>query len=180
MMSKFLSGRIFVMHVGFRLTLILMLLTVALAAPLLAQNAEQMPYAPLASSKFMTLPMLPACMTLSAQRGDPTKGPAVLLLKFTSGCVVPWHWHTSNENLMMVSGKARGEMKPGGAHMLTAGDYLYLAGKQVHQFTCISSCLVFDVIDGAFDIHYVNSQGKEIAPEEALKPMAKTPASTKP
>ncbi len=97
------------------------------------------------------------------------KGAAVLLLKFKSGCVVPWHWHTANENLMMVSGKAKGEMRPGGAHVLTAGDYLYMAGKQVHQFTCISSCLVFDVIDGAFDIHYVNADGKEMTPEEALK-----------
>ena len=168
------------MHVRSGLILMLILLTFALAAPLPAQNADQMPYAAMASSKFMTLPMLPACMTLSAQRGDPMKGPAVLLLKFTSGCVVPWHWHTANENLMMVSGKARGEMKPGGAHMLTSGDYLYLAGKQVHQFTCISSCVVFDVIDGAFDIHYVNADGKEITPEEALKPMAKPAAAKKP
>ena len=72
-------------------------------------------------------------------------------------------------------------MKPGGAHVfLTAGDYLYMAGKQVHQFTCISSCLVFDVIDGAFDIHYVSADGKEITPEQALKPMAKPAAPKKP
>ncbi len=158
----------------------LLLLSSALVAPLAAQNSDQMPYAALSSTKFMNLPMLPACMTISAQRGDPMKGAAVLLLKFTSGCVVTWHWHTANENLMMVSGKAKGEMKPGGAHMLTAGDYLFLAGKQVHQFTCISSCLAFDVIDGAFDIHYVNADGKEMTPEEALKPMAKSGAAKKP
>jgi quercetin dioxygenase-like cupin family protein len=158
----------------------LLLLSSAFVVPLAAQNSDQMPYAALSSTKFINLPMLPACMTISAQRGDPMKDAAVLLLKFTSGCVVPWHWHTANENLMMVSGKAKGEMKPGGAHMLTAGDYLFMAGKQVHQFTCISSCLVFDVIDGAFDIHYVNADGKEMTPEEALKPMAKPAAAKKP
>jgi quercetin dioxygenase-like cupin family protein len=158
----------------------LLLFSCALATPLAAQSSDQVPYAAAASSKFMNLPMLPACMTISAQRGDPMKGAAVLLLKFKSGCVVPWHWHTANENLMMVSGRAKGEMKPGGARMLTAGDYLYMAGKQVHQFTCISSCLVFDVIDGAFDIHYVNADGKEMTPEEALKPMAKPAAAKKP
>src|SRR5271166_6377564 len=115
------------MQVRSGLILVLLLLMCTLSAPLLAQNAEQMPYAAMASSKFMTLPMLPACMSLSAQRGDPMKGPAVLLLKFTSGCVVPWHWHTANENLMMVSGKAKAEMKPGGAHMMSAGDYMFLA-----------------------------------------------------
>jgi len=60
------------------------------------------------------------------------------------------------------------------------GDYLYLAGKEVHEFTCSSSCLLFDVIGGAFDIHYLNGAGQEITPEEALKPMAKAPAAKKP
>jgi len=160
------------MQIRSSLIVVLVLLGCVLAAPLAAQNSEQMPYASMASSKFMSLPMLPACMTLSAQRGDPMKGPAVLLLKFKSGCVVPWHWHSASENLMMVSGKAKAEMKPGGAHTMTAGDYLFLAGKQVHQFTCVSTCVVFDVIDAAFDIHYVNADGKEIPPEQALKPMA--------
>ena len=156
------------------------LLAFALPTPLVAHSQDQMPYASMPSSKFMTLPMLPACMTLSAQHGDPMKGPAILLIKFTSGCVVPWHWHTSNENLLMVSGKAKGEMKSGGAHSLAAGDYLFLPAKQTHQFTCISSCVVFDVIGGAFDIHYVDADGKEIPPDQALKPMAKAGAMKKP
>ena len=106
------------------------------------------------------------------------KGAAVLLLKVKSGCVVPWHWHTANENLMMVSGKGKAEM-PDGAHTMDMGDYMYLAGKQIHQFTCISNCLVFDVIDDVFDIHYVDTDGKEIPVEQALKPMAKKPAPAK-
>jgi quercetin dioxygenase-like cupin family protein len=138
-----------------------------------------MPYAALASTKFMALPVLPACMTISAQRGDPMKDAAVLLLKVKSGCIVPWHWHTANENLMMVSGSAKAEMSDG-ANTLVAGDYLYLAGRQVHQFTCISSCVVFDVIDGAFDIHYVDAEGQEIPVEQALKPTANPAPAKKP
>jgi quercetin dioxygenase-like cupin family protein len=155
------------------------LLASALLTPLTAQSQDQMPYAAMASSKFMNLPMLPACMTLAAQHGDPMKGAAILLVKFTSGCVVPWHWHTANENLLMVSGKAKGEMKSGGSHPLAMGDYLFLPGKEAHRFTCISSCVLFDVIEGAFDIHYVDAEGKEIPVEQALKPMAK-PAAKKP
>src|ERR1035438_5392516 len=115
--------------------LLFVVLASALITPLVAQSPDQMPYAALASSKFMTLPVLPSCMTISAQRGDPMKGAAVLLLKVKSGCVVPWHWHTANENLMMVSGRGKAEMKSGGTHTMAMGDYLYLAGKQVHQFT---------------------------------------------
>lgn len=156
---------------------VLVMLASALVVPLAAQSSDQMPYAPLASTKFMNLPMLPSCMTVSAQRGDPMKGAAVLLLKVKTGCVVPWHWHTANENLMMVSGTAKAEMS-GGAHTMATGDYLYLAGREIHQFTCISSCLVFDVTDEAFDIHYVDREGQEIPAEQALKPMAK-PAPAK-
>ena len=158
---------------------LLVLLASALIMPLAAQGPDQMPYAAMASSKFVTLPVLPSCMTISAQRGDPVKGAAVLLLKFKSGCVVPWHWHTANENLMMVSGNGKSEMS-GGAHTMAMGDYLYLAGRQVHQFTCISSCLVFDVIDEAFDIHYVDKDGNEIPVEQALKLPAKPAAAKKP
>ena len=158
---------------------LLVLFASALITPLAAQSPDQMPYAALASTKFMTLPVLPSCMTISAQRGDPMKGAAVLLLKVKSGCIVPWHWHTANENLMMVSGSAKAEMSDG-ANTLVAGDYLYLAGKQMHQFTCISSCLVFDVIDDAFDIHYVDAQGQEIPVEQALKPTANPAPAKKP
>jgi quercetin dioxygenase-like cupin family protein len=158
---------------------LLVLFASALITPLVAQSPYQMPYAEMATSKFVTLPMLPSCMTISAQRGDPMKGAAVLLLKVKSGCIVPWHWHTANENLMMVSGSAKAEMSDG-ANTLVAGDYLYLAGKQMHQFTCISSCLVFDVIDGAFDIHYVDAQGQEIPVEQALKSTANPAPAKKP
>ena len=158
---------------------LLVLFASALITPLAAQSSDQMPYAALASTKFMTLPVLPSCMTISAQRGDPTKGAAVLLLQVKSGCVVPWHWHTANENLIMVSGKAKAEMS-GGAQAMAMGDYLYLAGREVHQFTCINSCLVFDVIDGAFDIHYVDKDGNEIPVEQVLKPTAKPATAKKP
>lgn len=136
----------------------------------------------MAASKFAPLPGLPACMTLSAQRGDPSKGPAVILAKFTSGCSVPWHWHTAAENLTVVSGKGKLEMKGSAvASPVAAGDYVYLPGKHEHQFTCISACTMFDSTEGAFDIHYVDKDGKEIPAEQALaakKPAAK-PAAKK-
>ena len=137
----------------------------------------------MAATKFAPLPGVPACMTLSAQRGDPTKGPAVILAKFTSGCSIPWHWHTAAENLMMVSGKGKLEMKDAAAASpVAAGDYVYLPGKHQHQFTCVSTCTMFDSTDGAFDIHYIDKDGKEIPPDQALatkKPATKKPAAAK-
>src|SRR5215472_3271577 len=114
----------------------------------------------LAATKFAPLPGLPSCMTLSAQRGDPTKGPAVILAKFTAGCTVPWHWHTAGENLSMVSGRAKIEMKGAASSALAAGDYVYLPPQHQHLFTCVSACTLFDATEGAFDIHYVDKDGK--------------------
>ena len=161
-----------------RFAALLAILAAFVAGPVLrrAQAEEKMVYAARSASKFGNLPGLPTCMTLSVQDGDPSKGAAVILAKFTAGCVVPWHWHTATEHLMMVSGHGQGEMKDGPTAALSAGDYLLLPGKSVHQFTCTVACTLFLVIDGTFDIHYVDASGKEIPPDQALKSKAKTPA----
>lgn len=151
-----------------RLGAMVILATLLLTASLLAQN-DKMTYASVASTKFGNLPVLPKCMTIAAQHGDPFKEAAAIAAKFTSGCVVPWHWHTAAENIILLSGKGKIEMKDGASHAVSAGDYLYLPGKQAHQFTCTMACRMYDFPDGAFDIHYVDKDGKEIQPDEAFK-----------
>ncbi len=133
-----------------------------------------------AGSKFTNLPGLPTCATLSVQRGDPTKGAAVILAKATTGCLIPWHWHTAAEGLMFVSGKAKIEMKGATAAAAGPGDYVNLPGKHEHQFTCVAACTFFIVTDGAFDIHYVDKDGNEIPIEKALPPAKKPAAAGKP
>lgn len=132
-----------------------------------------------AGSKFAPLAGLPTCLTLSAQRGDPTKGGAVILIKMTPGCKVPWHWHSASEALMMVSGKGKIEMKDAtpASSAVAPGDYVYLPGKHAHEFSCATACTFFDVTEGAFDIHYIDKDGKEIPPDQALAPAKKTTAT---
>jgi glyoxylate utilization-related uncharacterized protein len=116
-------------------------------------------------------------MTIAAQHGDPFKEAAAIAAKFTSGCVVPWHWHTVAENIILLSGKGKLEMKDGTSHAVSAGDYLYLPAKQAHQFTCTMACRMYDLPEGAFDIHYVDKDGKEIPPDQALKTGGKASSS---
>jgi quercetin dioxygenase-like cupin family protein len=93
----------------------------------------------------------------------------VIVFKATSGCVIPWHWHTPAEHVIILKGSAKMEMKDGGKGVvLTAGGYAMLPSKHVHQFTCTAACTAFVTSDTAFDIHYVDSEGKEIAPDLAL------------
>jgi quercetin dioxygenase-like cupin family protein len=139
-----------------------LLLLLGVTSILVAQDADTMTYAAAATSKFTNMPVLPACLSLSVQRGDPSKEPAVILLKFKPGCVVPWHWHTASEQLIVVSGAGKAQMKDGHPATVHPGDYLYLPGKHVHQFTAVTAVTMFDLPSGPFDIHYVDPAGTEI------------------
>jgi quercetin dioxygenase-like cupin family protein len=144
-----------------------------------ARAEDKMVYAGKASSKFVNMPGLPTCSTASVQNGDPSKSGSVILVKAASGCVVPWHWHTPNEQLMVVSGSGKVDMKDGSPAALHSGDYLSLPAKSVHQFACAAACTFFIASDGPFDIHYVDKAGKEISPDEALKSKGKAPMKKK-
>jgi quercetin dioxygenase-like cupin family protein len=154
------------------------LLLFGLTTVLLAQDADTMSYAAAATSKFTNMAVLPPCMTLSVQHGDPSKGPSVILLKFKPGCVVPWHWHTASEQLIVITGTGKAQMKDGQPTTVRPGDYVYLPAKHVHQFTAVTAVTMFDLPSGAFDIHYVDPSGTEIPPDKAFSSVIKVkPAS---
>jgi quercetin dioxygenase-like cupin family protein len=124
----------------------------------------------MSANTFAAMPGLPSCATAAVESGDPAKGASVMLGKGSAGCVVPWHWHTPTEHVMIVSGSAKVEMKDGGkTEVLGPGGYAMMPSKHVHQFTCTSACSFFVSSDGAFDIHYVDAGGQEISPEKALE-----------
>jgi quercetin dioxygenase-like cupin family protein len=123
----------------------------------------------MAASKFATPAGFPPCITTAVQHGDPTKGPSVILTKLTRGCFTPWHWHTTNEGGVMLSGRIKLEVKGETPKYLVTGDYFYNPSKHAHQTTCIAACIISTTSDSARDIHYVDKGGKEISAEEALK-----------
>jgi quercetin dioxygenase-like cupin family protein len=119
--------------------------------------------------KFIQIPDMPACATGAILRGDPRSGPAWVLLKLASGCRVPWHWHTANEDLVIVSGRGTLEMKDHPPLQFTPGAYASLPNHHVHQAKCAQTCMFFSIADAAFDIHYVDAKGEKISLKEALK-----------
>ena len=146
--------------------------------PAIAQ--DKMETASMAKAKFGNLSVLPKCATISGAKGDPSKGAATIMAKIAPGCVIPYHWHSAAEQLMFVSGSAKIDMKDGAPARLRAGDYINLPSKNTHQFTCVAACTFFLATDGPFDIHYVDSTGKEIPMDEALKAKAKAPMKKAP
>ena len=140
----------------------------AIALPAWAQSSEETHVSNSSQLKFGPEPSLPSCLTLAPEHGDPFKGAFTLQLKFTSGCKVPMHWHTSAEELMLVSGAGKMEMQDGSSSPVDRGGFAYIPPKHPHAFTCETACTVFLSSPGAFDIHYVDKSGKEIPPEHAL------------
>jgi hypothetical protein len=63
---------------------------------------------------FGSVPFAPdrdvACLASALETGDPLTGPSTWILKAPPGCVVPWHSHTAEEQLIIVRGVVRVEM----------------------------------------------------------------------
>ena len=141
------------------------------------QEMAAQPGSNMSAMKFVTVPPFPTCAKASVANGDPTKGASVILAKATPGCVFPWHWHTPNEHIMMVSGAARLQMKDAKPVKLMAGAFALMPSHHVHQFKCLRSCVLYVYSDSAFDMHYVDKQGNELAPADALKPFKEKAAT---
>jgi quercetin dioxygenase-like cupin family protein len=131
----------------------------------------------IADMKFVTLPPLPTCAKGSIASGNPMSGESLIVAKITAGCVIPWHWHTPTESVMVASGVARMDMKDGKPSTLRTGGVAIMPANGIHQFTCLQACTIFIQSNVAFDIHYVDKQGKEINPAGALKAVNEKPAS---
>ena len=153
---------------GFPLTMLVVCLLMT-APALLAADAMAHPMAVnVADAQFAMLPGMPTCATAAVVQGDPSKGGSTILAKATSDCTFPWHWHTPTENLMIVSGTAHLQAKDGPVMTLQAGGFATMPSHHIHQFHCATACTLYVQSDAAFDMHYVDADGKEISPDQAL------------
>src|SRR5262249_22299233 len=99
-----------------RIVVLLIVLGTAVAlapAPAHGKDAGQVIAVNPQTLKFTKIPDMPGCASAAMLRGDPRSGPAWVLLKLASGCRVPWHWHTANEELLVISGSGSLAMKDG-------------------------------------------------------------------
>ena len=116
------------------------------------------------------------CLVNGIDTGDPAKTSSIAVEKYAPGCAIPWHWHTPNEHVMMVSGtfnfEIRGE-KPVRVH---AGDFVLIPSRRVSQTTCVGPepCINFLYTDAPMDIHFVDDTGAEISSDLAQQNYART------
>ena len=98
---------------------------------------------PLASAK-LTSDGAPACLKAALENGDPNTGASTFVLEAAPGCEVPAHYHTAEEQLIVVRGEVLTGMEGMAEQTLGPGGFAMMPGKAMHWFTCQSksACLI--------------------------------------
>ena len=123
--------------------------------PALAEDKPMGNIRPLAGVKFKQDGDV-KCLQTALEAGDPTKGSSTFILKAPPGCVVPWHHHTAQEQLIIIEGNVLAEMTDHPLTQLGPGGFAVMEGHMAHQFTCQGkfACLMFVTFDRVYDIFW--------------------------
>jgi len=99
------------------------------------------------------------CLSSAVETGDPATGPSTIILKAPPHCVIPWHYHTAQEQLIVIQGRVPTEMEGMAKMDLGPGGFAMMPGKAKHQFSCESKtpCVLFVMFDRKYDIFWVKS-----------------------
>jgi len=108
---------------------------------------------PFASAK-LTSDGEPACLKAALENGDPNTGPSTFLGEAAPGCVIPAHYHTAEEQLIVVRGDVLTGMDGMAEATLGPGGFAMTPSKAMHWFSCQSKspCLMFVTFDRKYDI----------------------------
>jgi quercetin dioxygenase-like cupin family protein len=130
----------------------------AVAALAGAQSMDKGGARPLAQVRFAPDEDV-KCLESALENGNPSKGASTFILKAPPNCIVPWHYHTAGEQLIVTQGNVKTEMDGMAAVSLAAGGFAMMPGKAKHQFSCQSKnpCVLFVTFDRTYDIFWVKA-----------------------
>ena len=97
----------------------------------------------------------PAGCQIAVLHGDPSKPNTDIFFKVPGNYVIPAHWHTSAERMVLVSGEMDVTYAGQPTTHLKTGMYAYGPAKAVHDAKCISNeaCVLFIAFEQAIDAH---------------------------
>jgi quercetin dioxygenase-like cupin family protein len=126
----------------------------------LAEDTARGTIKSLSSVKFSSVKFSPdndvKCLLSALETGDPTTGRSTLILKASPGCVVPWHFHTAEEQLTIISSTVLAEMADHQPTRLGPGGFATMGSHMPHRVTCQGkfACLMIVAFDRAYDIYW--------------------------
>jgi quercetin dioxygenase-like cupin family protein len=97
------------------------------------------------------------CLKSALENGNPDTGPSTFLLKAPPGCRVAAHFHTAEEQLIVIQGSVSTGMKGMRSVTLTAGGFAVMGAKAIHWFSCLGTdaCLMAVTFNQKYDIVWV-------------------------
>lgn len=98
-------------------------------------------------------PFMPSGCGLAVLHGDPAKPNADVFLTLPANAVLPEHWHTSAERMVLVAGELSVTYKGQAKVVLKPGMYAYGPAKLPHSASCggSASCVLFIAFESAVD-----------------------------
>jgi len=102
----------------------------------------------------------PDCLQFFLENGDMKTGPSTAIMKAKPNCVVPPHYHSAEEQLIIVKGNVSTGMEGMQDSVLGPGGFAMMPSKQPHWFTCSGKeeCLMFVTFDRAYDIVWLKQK----------------------
>ena len=96
----------------------------------------------------------PDCLQFFLENGDLKTGSSTAIMKAQPKCVVPPHYHTAEEQLIIVRGNVSVGMQGMQDTTLGPGGFAMMPSKRPHWFTCTAreECLMFVTFDRPYDI----------------------------
>jgi quercetin dioxygenase-like cupin family protein len=105
---------------------------------------------------------MPAGCALAVLHGDPAKANADVFLRLPANAVIPEHWHTSAERMVLVAGELTVSYKGQATTVIKPGMYAYGPAKVPHSASCGAgaSCVLFIAFESAVDAVPVGAPAK--------------------
>ena len=127
------------------------------ASPFAATFAEDVPLASMAGDaalKWGGCPeFMPKGCEIAVLHGDPAKNNADVFFRVPANAVIPRHWHTSAERMVLVAGELHVTYDGHPTAVLTPGTYAYGPPGMPHKAACSEAgpCVLFIAFNSPVD-----------------------------
>jgi mannose-6-phosphate isomerase-like protein (cupin superfamily) len=132
----------------------LLLIGAFAGAPVSAQEPPLTRTAKDSQLKWAPCPsFLPKGCQVAVLHGDPAKDNADIFLKVPANSILPRHWHTSAERMLLVSGELHVTYDGHKTAVLKPGTYAYGPAKLPHKAECKKAgpCVLFIAFESPVD-----------------------------
>lgn len=108
-------------------------------------------------------PFLPVGCAIAVVHGDPSKDNVDVFFKVPAKSILPLHWHTSAERMVLLAGELHVTYDGQALLLLRPGSYAYGPAKLPHKGVCASDvpCILFIAFESPLDAVAVEGTGRE-------------------